>query len=149
MPAGSTAEFPSPMNRTPPRRSSRAKQGCMPRCEVCENEYDKAFEIVVGGQRHTFDSFECRNPRAGACLPALQLPNRRSRRRSGRTNLLLRPLYTRVRQNTGEGPRLKVAVIAVAAVHGCGATGSPCRIANAAAIDLMRLDLPAIAKYRC
>ena len=31
----------------------------MPTCEVCENEYDKAFEVVVGGERHTFDSFEC------------------------------------------------------------------------------------------
>ena len=47
------------MNQTPPRSSSRAKQLCMPTCEVCENEYDKAFEIVVAGQRHTFDSFEC------------------------------------------------------------------------------------------
>jgi nitrite reductase/ring-hydroxylating ferredoxin subunit len=32
---------------------------CMATCEVCENEYDKAFEVVVGGERHTFDSFEC------------------------------------------------------------------------------------------
>ena len=32
---------------------------CMPKCEVCENDYDKAFEIVVGGERHIFDSFEC------------------------------------------------------------------------------------------
>jgi hypothetical protein len=31
----------------------------MATCEVCENEYDKAFEVVVGGKRHTFDSFEC------------------------------------------------------------------------------------------
>ena len=31
----------------------------MPTCEVCENEYDKTFEVVVGGERHTFDSFEC------------------------------------------------------------------------------------------
>ncbi len=31
----------------------------MATCEVCENEYDKAFEVVVGGERHTFDSFEC------------------------------------------------------------------------------------------
>jgi len=54
-----TAEFPSPMNRTPARSSSSAKQLCMHTCEVCENEYDKAFEIVVGGQRHTFHSFEC------------------------------------------------------------------------------------------
>jgi hypothetical protein len=31
----------------------------MATCEVCENEYDKAFEVVVGGKHHTFDSFEC------------------------------------------------------------------------------------------
>ena len=31
----------------------------MPRCEVCENDYDKAFEVVVKGARHVFDSFEC------------------------------------------------------------------------------------------
>ncbi len=28
-------------------------------CEVCGNDYDKAFEIHVGGATHTFDSFEC------------------------------------------------------------------------------------------
>jgi len=28
-------------------------------CEVCGNDYDKAFEIIAGGERHTFDSFEC------------------------------------------------------------------------------------------
>lgn len=31
----------------------------MARCEVCGNEYDKAFDVIAGGQRHTFDSFEC------------------------------------------------------------------------------------------
>jgi nitrite reductase/ring-hydroxylating ferredoxin subunit len=31
----------------------------MATCEVCENEYDKAFEVIVGGKHHTFDSFEC------------------------------------------------------------------------------------------
>lgn len=31
----------------------------MARCEVCGNEYDKAFEILIDGQSHTFDSFEC------------------------------------------------------------------------------------------
>ena len=46
-------------NQTPPRSSCRAKQLCMATCEVCENEYDKAFEVVVGGEHHTFDSFEC------------------------------------------------------------------------------------------
>jgi hypothetical protein len=28
-------------------------------CEVCGNQYDKSFEITVGGRRHRFDSFEC------------------------------------------------------------------------------------------
>jgi hypothetical protein len=31
----------------------------MPQCEVCGNEYDGAFDVVVKGKRHTFDSFEC------------------------------------------------------------------------------------------
>lgn len=28
-------------------------------CEKCGNEYDKCFEVVIRGQRHVFDSFEC------------------------------------------------------------------------------------------
>jgi hypothetical protein len=28
-------------------------------CETCGNHYDKAFEIVMAGERHQFDSFEC------------------------------------------------------------------------------------------
>jgi hypothetical protein len=28
-------------------------------CELCGNDYDKAMEVTVGGQRHVFDSFEC------------------------------------------------------------------------------------------
>jgi hypothetical protein len=31
----------------------------MARCEVCGNDYDKSFEVVLGGEHHTFDSFEC------------------------------------------------------------------------------------------
>jgi hypothetical protein len=31
----------------------------MARCEMCGNEYDKAFEVVAAGARHVFDSFEC------------------------------------------------------------------------------------------
>jgi len=30
-----------------------------PKCEVCRNEYDKAFQIIIQGSTHTFDSFEC------------------------------------------------------------------------------------------
>ena len=28
-------------------------------CEVCGNHYDKAFQVVVHNETHTFDSFEC------------------------------------------------------------------------------------------
>ncbi|MGH7962368.1 MAG: hypothetical protein ACRERD_11185 [Candidatus Binatia bacterium] len=31
----------------------------MAQCETCGNDYDKAFEIIMGGQSHMFDSFEC------------------------------------------------------------------------------------------
>ena len=32
----------------------------MARCEVCGNEYDKAFTVTpAGGKARTFDSFEC------------------------------------------------------------------------------------------
>ena len=31
----------------------------MAKCKVCNNEYDKAFEIVINGESHTFDCFEC------------------------------------------------------------------------------------------
>ena len=30
-----------------------------PKCEVCRNDYDKAFQIIIQGRTHTFDSFEC------------------------------------------------------------------------------------------
>jgi hypothetical protein len=31
----------------------------MATCEVCGNEYDKAFQVTMAGKAHTFDSFEC------------------------------------------------------------------------------------------
>jgi len=31
----------------------------MARCETCGNDYDKAFQVVLGGVTHTFDSIEC------------------------------------------------------------------------------------------
>jgi hypothetical protein len=31
----------------------------MAKCEVCGNDYDKAFTVTVAGTKHTFDSFEC------------------------------------------------------------------------------------------
>ena len=31
----------------------------MARCEVCGNDYDKAFSVQRDGEAHVFDSFEC------------------------------------------------------------------------------------------
>jgi hypothetical protein len=33
----------------------------MAKCEVCGNDYDKAFSVMVAGDKteHVFDSFEC------------------------------------------------------------------------------------------
>ncbi len=31
----------------------------MATCDVCSNEYDKAFTITLAGKEHTFDCFEC------------------------------------------------------------------------------------------
>ena len=31
----------------------------MAKCEVCGNDYDKSFQVVMAGKSHTFDSFEC------------------------------------------------------------------------------------------
>ena len=28
-------------------------------CDVCGNDYDKAFEVTMGGETRTFDAFEC------------------------------------------------------------------------------------------
>jgi len=52
----------------------------MARCEVCGNDYDKSFEIMMKGKAHTFDSFECA---IHALAPTLWLQNYRSRCRGG------------------------------------------------------------------
>ena len=31
----------------------------MAQCEVCGNQYDKTFEVLLAGRTHVFDSFEC------------------------------------------------------------------------------------------
>lgn len=31
----------------------------MPSCDNCGNEYDHAFEVVMNGERHQFDTFQC------------------------------------------------------------------------------------------
>jgi hypothetical protein len=43
----------------------------MAQCEFCGNDYDKAFEVKMSGESHTFDSFECAihslAPTCGTC----------------------------------------------------------------------------------
>jgi Rieske Fe-S protein len=31
----------------------------MAKCDVCGNDYDKAFQVTMAGRTQTFDSFEC------------------------------------------------------------------------------------------
>ena len=31
----------------------------MARCDVCGNDYQQSFEVVMSGSSYTFDSFEC------------------------------------------------------------------------------------------
>jgi hypothetical protein len=41
------------------------------RCDVCGNDYDKAFQVTAAGRTMTFDAFECAihalAPRCGHC----------------------------------------------------------------------------------
>jgi hypothetical protein len=44
----------------------------MARCEVCGNDYDKAFTITRGQRTSTFDSFECAiHALAPTCAPGV------------------------------------------------------------------------------
>ena len=71
-----------------PRPMERATN----RCEVCGNQYDKAFEVIFDGTRHVFDCFACAihalAPRCNTCGTTLIGHGMES---SGEV-LLLRPL---------------------------------------------------------
>jgi hypothetical protein len=40
-------------------RSDSHTEVVMARCETCGNDYDKAFQVILNGSTHTYDSFEC------------------------------------------------------------------------------------------
>src|SRR5215207_10638109 len=40
-------------------RKAPSKEADMARCEQCGNDYDKSFEVSMGGRTMIFDSFEC------------------------------------------------------------------------------------------
>jgi hypothetical protein len=66
---GARADYPTPERRMSdqPRAVHAHPRGTYPdsrtiamaQCEVCGNEYDKAFTVTVAGSEHVFDSFEC------------------------------------------------------------------------------------------
>jgi len=51
--------------------TAREEDGNMAVCDVCGNDYDKAFQVTVAGNTRTFDSFECAihalAPRCATC----------------------------------------------------------------------------------
>ena len=50
---------PSRMGIDPSPAESGGLEAKSATCEVCGNEYDKTFEVLLAGERHIFDSFEC------------------------------------------------------------------------------------------
>jgi len=64
----------------------------MARCEQCGNDYDKSFEVTMGGRTMIFDSFECAIQALAPTCPPLRLPHHRAWGRAQRHYLLLRPL---------------------------------------------------------
>jgi hypothetical protein len=40
-------------------RTNGEEVAAMARCEVCDNDYDKSFEVRMNGRAHVFDCFEC------------------------------------------------------------------------------------------
>ena len=60
---GPDTNSPSPptdrFTRSAHRPDGTGVRGTAMKCEVCGNDYDKAFEVIQGGRRHVFDSMEC------------------------------------------------------------------------------------------
>ena len=59
----------------------------MGRCETCGNDYDKSFQMIMNGETHTYDSFECAIEALGAALCELRHPHHRSRTGSGQASI--------------------------------------------------------------
>ena len=47
----------------------------MARCDVCGNDYDKAFSVTQGDRTMTFDSFECAIHAMAPPMPSLRMPS--------------------------------------------------------------------------
>jgi hypothetical protein len=64
----------------------------MAQCEVCGNDYDKAFQVIVADTHPYLRQLRVRNPCGRTHLLPLRLPGHRPRRRGRRPHLLLRQL---------------------------------------------------------
>ena len=76
----------------------------MGQCDVCGNDYDKAFRVTQGDRTMTFDSF-VRHPRHGPPMRPLRMPRGWPRHRGQGQDLLLRPLRSAGRRPGRQGPR--------------------------------------------
>ena len=65
---------------TPASSSVHEPPACF-NAEFAENDYDKAFEVIVGGKTYVFDSFECAIHAPSAQLFLLRVPHHRPRGR--------------------------------------------------------------------
>ena len=78
----------------------------MARCDVCGNDYDKAFQVTQQGRTMTFDSFEMRDSGDGADVRPLRLQGCRPRCRGRRQDLLLCSLCQAGGRQRAQRPRL-------------------------------------------
>ena len=77
----------------------------MPRCDVCGNDYDKAFQVTAGGATHTFDSFECAIYRLAPACEHCGCKIVGHGVEAWQSRLLLRELRAPLRGEVAEGPR--------------------------------------------
>ena len=78
----------------------------MATCEVCGNDYDKSFEVTIGGLDAHVRQLRVRDPRPRADVRALRLPRDRARGGGRRPDLLLRALRGAGRSGRALGPNL-------------------------------------------
>ena len=97
-------------------------------CEVCGNEYDKAFEIDDRREAPRLRQLRVRDPGARAALRALRVPRDRPRDRGGGEDVLLRALRARVRRagrrRTARGARARTDALTARPDAPPGASGA-------------------------
>ena len=78
----------------------------MARCEQCGNDYDKSFEVTMGGRTMIFDSFECAIQALAPVCPSCGTRIIGHGVEHGWHHLLLRALRQEGRRDRPPRPRL-------------------------------------------